>query len=69
MHTEHLASVEVNHLSVLEQTAMENDARNVEAQAELSTAHRKQIDELRNFYSVSTINAKKVCVYMCAWSP
>ena len=59
-HAEHLAAIEANHAVVLEQTIKESDARSIEAQTELTAVHRKQIDELRNFYSVSTVNAKKV---------
>jgi hypothetical protein len=36
------------------------ELKHSEAQNELSTNHKKQIDELRNFYSISTINLKKV---------
>jgi hypothetical protein len=30
--------------------------------AEQQASHKKQVDDLRNFYSVSTLNAKKVIV-------
>ncbi|KAJ3344819.1 hypothetical protein HDU91_000103, partial [Kappamyces sp. JEL0680] len=35
------------------------EAKHAEAQTELTAGHKKQIDELRNFYSISTVNAKK----------